>query len=179
MEIDIKIPWSSDKNLGAAYNRLMQDVRGWVCFMDHDVLQLNPNWYHMCLGAIKKVGTNAGWITGMTNLIACRRQYKLDAPKNHNILKHIRYARKEYERYGDMLCAMPEKIPLAFSGCMILTHRWAWEKVGGFPDGFTRVDNEYYRRLEHHGYERYVMPGLYMYHVYNGKHEWNKRGWFR
>jgi GT2 family glycosyltransferase len=150
----------------------MNISQDWVCFLDHDILQLNPNWYHMCLSAIKSVGYSAGWITGMTNAIACSHQFKPHAPKNANILAHIDFAKKEYNSHSNKLIMMEDNVPLPFSGFMILTHKKAWEKTGGFMDGFLGVDNDYYKKLEAAGYARYVMPGLYMYHIYGDKKRW-------
>lgn len=172
MEIEIKIPWGKDGNLGAAYNRLMRTVDDWVCFLDHDILQLNPNWYHMCLDAVTKVGHSAGWITGTTNAIACSLQHKPTAPRNHNLMAHMDFAKQQYNTHGNKLELIAPKVPLPFSGFMILTHREAWQETGGFIDGFLGVDNDYYKKIEGLGYDRYVMPGLYMYHIYGAKKRW-------
>lgn len=173
-EIEVRIPYAGDGDIGIEYNRLMEQSKDWVCFLDHDVLMLNPDWYYICIEVINRVGYSAGWITGTTNSIACHRQYKPYAPKNHNVLDHINFAKQEYAKYETTLSLMPQLIPIAFSGFMILTHKQAWKDAHGFPSGFTGVDNEYYRRLEHCGYNNYVIPGLYMYHIYDGKNQWSK-----
>jgi len=176
MEIQLIIPWgNNNKNLGKTYNRLMQYVEDWVCFLDHDILQLNPNWYHMCLNAIDRVGHKAGWITGVTNAIACAQQLCLDAPKSHRIDEHILYARRRYEIFGEKLILFDPMTRPPFSGFMILTHRKAWEISGGFPpNGFLGVDNGYHQRLLNNEFNTYIMPGLYMYHTYKLKMIWNK-----
>jgi len=174
MEIQIIVPWGANGNLGGAYNRLMQSVDDWVCFLDHDILQLNPNWYHMCLKAIDSVGHTAGWITGVTNAIACPNQYCPDAPKSNDILEHMRYAKQRYRQFNDNLFFMdPATMGLPFSGFMILTHKKAWQASGGFTDGFLGVDNIYFNNITKKGYKAYVMPGLYMYHVYGQKRAWD------
>jgi GT2 family glycosyltransferase len=174
MEIQIIVPWGSDGNLGAAYNRLMENVKDWVCFLDHDILHLNPNWYHMCKAAIKSVGHTAGWITGVTNAIACPDQLRMDAPKGGDIYTHMHFAKHCYKEHGDKLTLIDtDTMPLEFSGFMILTHKEAWEAAGGFDDGFLGVDNYYFRKLIKNDYKAYVMPGLYMYHLYGGKKQWD------
>lgn len=173
-EIQIIVPWGQTDNLGSHYNRLMQNVDDWVCFIDHDILMLNPSWYHMCLNAIKKVGHTAGWITGVTNAIACPSQLDFSAPKNDDMTTHMRRAKQLYDKHGNKLEMMdPKTIRLEFSGFMILTHKEAWERTTGFCDGFLGVDNEYYRKITNLGYDTYVMPGLYMYHLYGTKKLWN------
>ncbi len=48
-EFQIIVPWSVKKlesgshtDLGQAYNSAMAHVVDWVCFLDHDVMHLNP-----------------------------------------------------------------------------------------------------------------------------------------
>lgn len=169
MEVEVIIPWNADGNLGEAYNRAMSEAKDWVCFLDHDILNCNPKWYHMCLTAITKVGHTAGWITGKTNSIACRQQLSANAPKNDDIMAHMLYAKQLHSLYGNKLEQLPKNLSPPLSGFMILTHREAWEKCGGFTSGFLGVDNNYYRALMRAGYSAYLMPGLYMYHIYRQK----------
>ena len=179
MEIEVIIPWGSNGNLGEAYNRLMRDcVKDWVCFIDHDILNLNPDWYHLICGAVKRVGHKAGWITGTTNAIACTNQLRTDAPKGHDIIEHMAFAKKVYKENGDRLIQIdPDDTTKVgclqlFSGFMIVTHKKAWEKVGGFKNGFLGVDNEYCKSLKNNGFDLYTLPGLYMYHTYKIKSQW-------
>lgn len=174
-EIQIIVPWGQDGNLGKAYNRLMEDVHDWVCFLDHDILHLNPNWYHMCLRAIDAVGHRAGWITGVTNAIACAYQLCPNAPKSQDILQHMAFAKKLHNKNGDRLVMVDAQTKRQwFSGFMILTHKQAWKDSGGFQDGFLGVDNYYHAALARAGYNGYVMPGMYMYHTYRLKSRWNQ-----
>ena len=182
MEIQVIIPWGTKKldsdpnrtNLGEAYNRLMESVDDWVCFLDHDILQVNPMWYHMCLAAIKTIGHKAGWITGVTNRIACPYQLCTDAPKDDDIMAHMAYAKQRYQKYQANADLVDSKnIALPFSGFMILTHKKAWQDSGGFDDGFLGVDNYYHNKILAAGYNSYIMPGLYMYHIYGNKTQWN------
>jgi GT2 family glycosyltransferase len=183
MEIQVIIPYGTKKlsddtqrtNLGEAYNRLMESVDDWVCFLDHDILQVNPHWYHMCLAAVKVIGHRAGWITGVTNRIACPYQICNDAPKNDNIMAHMAYAKQRHLKHqANAHLVDKDKLVLPFSGFMILTHKKAWQDAGGFMDGFLGVDNNYHQKLLHKGYNTYVMPGLYMYHIYGNKTQWNQ-----
>lgn len=175
MEIQIIVPWGADKNLGATYNRLMLNVTDWVCFLDHDILNVNPSWYHILLSVTKHLGHDAGWITGVTNRIACPYQYCPDAPKGDDILDHMRYAKRRFTTHeANAYLIDPNAITLEFSGFMILTHRAAWEVAGGFCDGFLGVDNDYHKKLIAAEYRTYVLPGLYMYHIYGAKNQWQQ-----
>jgi GT2 family glycosyltransferase len=153
----------------------MRKVDDWVLFMDHDILHLNPHYHEVCLGVIKKVGHKAGWITCMTNRIACEDQWSREAPKCDDVMIHMRYAKYLWEKHGPMLIEMNGKKKFAgFSGFFMLTHKKAWEKVGGFIDGFLGVDNDYYKKIIKHGYKAYVMPGIYVYHIYRNKGKWGE-----
>lgn len=173
--VDVIIPWYPG-NLGKAYNDHMEGANGnWICFLDHDILMLNPSWYHMLQSAVKRVGEQAGWITGVTNRIACAEQLCNDAPTGDNILDHMAYAKKRYETYGDLLKQVNyDDTNFGFSGFMIATHKKAWQQTPGFMDGFLGVDNEYHKAVCKAGLQTYVMPGLYMYHIYKHKSLWGK-----
>jgi glycosyltransferase involved in cell wall biosynthesis len=180
MDLDVIIPWGLDGNLGEAYNRAMRNcVKDWVCFLDHDILQLNPNWYRMTCDAIRRVGYKAGWITGTTNAIACTNQLQKDAPKDHDIASHMAFAKKIHNENGDKLIQVDpddttkQNCLQLFSGFMIVTHKKAWEKVGGFGQGFLGVDNKYCVDLKRSGFDLFVMSGLYMYHIYKEKARWS------
>lgn len=169
--MEIRIPYKQDKQLGQAYNEAMETVKDWVLFLDHDVLILCPDYYDACLAAIDKVGHKAGWITGVTNRIGCPHQKMKDAPKNDDIIKHIEYARKLWDEHNNDIILFDMKTNL--SGFFMLTHKKAWEDVGGFADGFLGVDNRYCNALVEAGYDIYLMPGIYCYHLYTLKKYFN------
>jgi len=169
--MDIRIPYFENMQLGRAYNRAMKTVKDWVLFVDHDLmLPLNPHYYSICKNAINTLGHKAGWITCKTNRIACGSQLESGAPKGDNIIDHIGYAKNLWKQHKDTytLCN-----GTPFSGFFMLTHKKAWEDVGGFKDGFLGVDNDYYNKLKENGYGTYVLNGVYVYHLYKLKGKWN------
>ena len=172
IHIDIRIPYWPDKQLGMSYNHNMNSVNDWVCFLDHDVLILNPAWYDMCCDAINQLGHKAAFITAKCNGIAQGLQLCQEAPQGHDILCHMRYAKQLAQKYGSKPVLIEKKTGNQLSGFFFITHKEAWKKVGGFCHGFLGVDNDYHGRIEHHGYDAYVMPGLYMYHIYRTKAHW-------
>ena len=94
----------------------MKLIDDWVIFQDHDVLQLNPSWYHMVLKAIETLGHDAGLITGVTNLIACPMQFCPDAPQSLDLVEHMKFAKKRFKKFGFKAdIVIPEKMPLPFS----------------------------------------------------------------
>lgn len=176
LAIDTRIPYVTDKQLGAAYNIAMETVDDWVLFLDHDVLNVNPHYFEACLSAIQRVGHRAGWITCRTNRIGCPHQLDKTAPQGDDIMAHMAHAGKLWQQYGDKLQMIDTtqtiKPANKFSGLFILTHKEAWEKAGKFKDGFLGVDNDYYDKIIKAGYKSYVLPGIYVYHIYHNKKKW-------
>jgi len=167
MDIEVVIPYSLDGNLGAEYNRIMENIKDWVLFLDHDILILNKHWYRACVDAINRHGHKAGWISCMTNRIYCPDQKCGVDVNNDNICFHIDVANGLWSKHNNK--TYPPNSGVPFSGFFILTHKKAWEDAGGFTDGFLGVDNDYYNKITGKGYETYIMPGIYSYHIYNKK----------
>ena len=174
MNIPVIIPWRTDDNLGKACNDICSQIQDWVLLLDHDVLMLNPEWYKISCRAAEKIGHKSGWISGTTGANFTRSPTQTDhtAPRKHDIIEHIKHAKQAYLKHGENI--KKYKGGTVFSGFMILTHRKAWETVGGFVEGpRLPVDSQYHYRLIKHGYEAHVLPGLYMYHIHAHKKVWH------
>lgn len=176
--MDIIIPYFEDMQLGRAYNLAMERVKDWVLFVDHDLmLPLNPYYFTACKNAINELGHKAGWITCKTNKIACEVQRMNGAPQEDNMIKHMKFAKRLWTEHGMSytICNNGNKRKgTPFSGFFMLTHKKAWEDVGGFKDGFLGVDNDYYYKLIKNGYDTYVLNGVYVYHLYHQKKKWKE-----
>jgi GT2 family glycosyltransferase len=169
----IAVPYWPEKELGRSYNYHMRHFSGdWICFQDHDVLQVNPNWFRMACKAVAKAGKEAGMITCVTNAIAQGLQLRMDAPSDHNVVSHMRFAKKVEQEKGWEPKEVTRQPNNQFSGFFFITHKKAWLDVGGFKNGFLGVDNYYHADVEHRGYKSYVIEGLYAYHMYRTKAEW-------
>jgi hypothetical protein len=168
MNIDVCIPYKENRQLGQAYNRLMKQSKGWVLFLDHDVLLLNQNWYYICQACIKRYGEEAGWITGVTNRIGCHWQrpgIEIDKD-NDDIGYHLKMSKKIYDENQGSYFEPADYAP--FSGFFILTNKTVWEMVGGFENGWL-ADNPYDEAVRKGGYKRVVMKELYCYHIKDKK----------
>jgi len=178
--MDIRIPYFENMELGKAYNIAMESVKDWVLFIDHDImLATNPYYFNACKAAIYELGHKAGWITCVTNRIAAEPQLSKGAPIGNDIIEHMGHAKKLWTEHNGSVLKINEgkrtndglDFP-GFSGFFMLTHKKAWKDVGGFKDGFLGVDNDYYHKLLKHGYDTYVMQGIYVYHIYREKMRW-------
>ena len=174
--IEVVIPYEPCKNAGIAYNRAMDRAHDWVLIMDHDLFLCNPSWYEIFLDAIIRLGHKAGWISAVTNRIPFGPQKSQGCPAiSDNLIDHIRWAEKVWNDHGS---ATVQNNGYGYCGFTILTHKEAWQKVGGFPEdqGF-HVDGNYAKKIYEAGYGMYIMPGNYVYHLHDRKNEvwkWNK-----
>ncbi len=167
--IDVRIPFSPEGNLAYAYNWAMESsLANWILLLDQDVFMCNPDWYHICLDATKKLkNTNAGLITCVTNGIhkANKTPQKADIiEKSDRINKHIEVAQTLYAKYGNEL----KKIEWEYiTGFFMLVRKCAWEQVKfkQLTEGdLGKIDWDFSTRLLKHNFEMYVLPGLYVYH---------------
>lgn len=170
--IDVKIPYEPNNGLAMAYNRSMESTDAeWVLFLDHDLFICNPNWYEMCLDAIRQLkGKKVGWITAKCNRIGGIPQKHIPPEDNNDIGYHIEIAKKLYKEKGNQISQTHHDL----SGFFILTNKTAWRTVGGFKHmnkTIFGIDNEYRRCLAEGGFGLYVMEGLYFYHLYKHKIE--------
>ena len=172
MHIDVVIPYEPYKQLGKAYNRIMDKADDWVLFLDQDLYLCNPNWYQMCITWIENYGEQAGWITCFTNRLGHTMQIFNSAPESNDMTDHIRFAEMLWHSNGDAvtdISHMPDG--MLASGFFMLTNKKVWNEVGGFADGFLGIDNDYHKKIVANGYKLLRLDGLYIYHNYSRIHE--------
>lgn len=165
------IVYGLTKDLGLVYNELMEKAQTeWVLFLDHDLFICNPLWYRLSCHAIKEC-KNAGLISAVCNRLAADRYAQVLPPPidSNNLEDHVRHARSLQQQFGTRCIRVgPEAAP--FSGFFILTSKTVWRAVGGFKTtGFLGVDDNYSGKILAHGYHRYVIQGLYFYHMRQAK----------
>jgi GT2 family glycosyltransferase len=163
VKIDVMIPYEPGGKLGWDYNRIMKEAKhDWVLLLDHDVfLSLNPNWYHICQQVIENE-KNVGIFTCKTNAHHSNTgQQDPDAPESNDILEHIEFSRKIWDRY-QYSCSDMGKI----SGFFMLVNKIAWQKAGGFPGkAMFKEDWGFSRKVKQAGYRLSLINGLYVYHL--------------
>jgi GT2 family glycosyltransferase len=158
--IECRIPYSEDGNLGAEYNRIMEDTEAdIVMLLDHDVLLLNPHWHHI-LSYIFAKNPKAGMVTCYTNNIGTKAQLPSNCPPNHDIRQHRAYARAIWEKNKYSTTPIPHA-----SGMLLALRKECWKDVGMFIDGFFKVDIDYSRRVDASKWQMLRANGLYVYHI--------------
>jgi len=176
IKLDICISYNQDKKkLADEYNKYLDQAQDWVCLLDHDAMFLHPKWHFILLRAIEVLGKDMGFGTCITNNIGHKFQMAPNCPPGDDIEKHKKYAiQNEIDNrrnYRNCIEANP------LSGVIMLTHKEAWKKAGGFRDvnyGILGIDNNYFKRIRAAGYTPYVLNDTYVYHGY--KRDWKKKG---
>ena len=159
------IPFDLAGNVGAAYNRALESApaNGWVTFLDHDALLLNPFWARMLAEvhancAVRKIGLLTCW----TNAIGRTGQLDEGAPAGRDINAHRLRAIELWERWG---CRVSE-IEGRASGVMLSVYRPAWQKSGKFSErGLFRVDWMFSDAIRRAGWKIGRLDGLYAFHL--------------
>ena len=162
MLLDVRIPYSTKRDLGDAYNKAIESSSSdWVLLLDHDVfLAVNPKWYEMCVQTIhshspdlatcwtNKTGSALSWIA-----------YQ-DSPDSADIKDHIATAKAVYDQYGSSVTEIEKA-----TGFFMLINKKTWGKVGGFQVGsIQETDWKYCDKLRASNHKILRMDGLYVYH---------------
>lgn len=172
MRVWIRTPFSTDKNLGQAYNQEMAMIPDGdaACFIDgdlmflthdygailHDYANLYPNSVLVC--RLNRINTKA---TG---------QIDVHAPQTSDIADHIRYAETKSKSRAVTPIVMPP-----VSGTLMLIPKSVWNKVkfaeqqpyeDRGPNNLLGVDNDWTNRVRATGINILTMEGLYCWHTY-------------
>lgn len=168
-------PYRADKNLGAAYNEVIDRLRpdDWIALIDHDAMFTTPIWHPQIEAAIKHNPDYALFV-GCTNRIGCgwMKAPGVD-PNNFDMLYHRRVGRDLAAKHGSEIRdvteweSQPSGRPL--SGVLMVTSKKAWAEVLGFKHGFLTVDNNFHKRIRDADHRVGLMLGVYVFHVYRAK----------
>lgn len=177
MKIHFSIPWSTDKNIGRAYNEFMQMIPSdddFACFIDGDAMFLHP-FFGKQLEEIIRNYPHCGIFTATTNRIGQSWQRAGDWDSN-DIAQHRIINEQIMSQYYSVCTHIPSSASRRLmSGVLILIKKSAWKKVGGFKNGLLGVDNELHISAEKAGEKIMLMKGVYLYHWYRGGDVTNKK----
>lgn len=159
------IAFDTERNLGRAYNRMMQRLEAddWCVFLDHDAIWTTRFWYSQLLAAIA-ANPDGGLFTACTNRIGRKEQIAPGCPQGHDMREHFAFGDRLYHQCGSSVRDMTGGNPI--SGVVMCLSKSTWEKMGGFSEGFFGVDNNAHWAMKRIGKKVYLLPGLYVYHWY-------------
>jgi len=173
MNIWYNIPWSSEKDLGKAYNDFMRLIPNddYACFIDRDAMFLTP-FYGKQLIDIVNANKDCGIFVAKANRIGCQWQREPKMWDELDMGKHIQKATELFTTKYDE-CTEVSTPPIGgnyLGGFLMLVSKKVWEKVGGFKEGIGMlgVDNELHYAAQRHNEKILLMNGVYLYHWYRG-----------
>lgn len=157
------IPFSLERNLGAAYNAEMARLHDddWAVFIDHDaIVGLTRDWFRVVAEAVAFL-PQAGAFVAVTNRIDAvwQRAAEVD-PNNHDIGYHTAAALARLTQ-RTLLDITETK---GFGGVCFAVSKTAWRAAGGFADGLLCVDHSLHFGLQRAGKRVYLLEALYVYH---------------
>jgi hypothetical protein len=163
------IPYDDERNLGKAYNQVMELLPedGWAVLLDHDAMFTTPEWHRQISSVIAQ--RPEGCFTVKTNRIKCPyQQTAIDGVmvdiKNHDYLYHRQIGAKLLDN-KNLTDVTDDREP---SGLVFVMSKQAWRDAGGFAEGLHYVDRTMWLALKLSGRRIYLIEGLYVYHYHRG-----------
>jgi GT2 family glycosyltransferase len=166
MKIHYSTPFSTEKNIGKAYNEFMETVPegDFVCLRDGDTLFLRPDWGKQIDAIIKDNAHKFKLISCVTNRLRADHQlYNNRFSNDGNISNHLNIANDLYEMYYD------EVLPTSYvAGLCLIFNKDTWKAVGGFRENSILFDKEFNTdiRAKFGGNPIGIAKGLYLFHLY-------------
>lgn len=162
MTLHTLMPFSLERNLGAAYNEAMELLPegDWAVLLDHDMMLTTREWYRQ-LHEVIAFKPDAGCFTAVTNRIGAKWQRAEESSRGcHDMVTHraIGAARLDQRWLKDITDTK------GFGGVLMCLSKTAWRAAGGFADGLLCVDHSIHFRLRDAGYRIYLLESLYVYH---------------
>jgi GT2 family glycosyltransferase len=158
-------PYSTEKNLGKAYNQAMSMIPDgdWACLMDYDTMFLTSDC-GMILDEYAKLLPDAGLLTCYTNRIHPKADQQLlgEVSTDFYVLTHYEIA-KQQRNFLYQYTELSREV----SGFLMMVNKSTWEDCKFNESGkCLGVDNEYCWALFDKGKKIYRMDGLYVWHTY-------------
>ena len=172
MRVWIRTPFSTEKNLGKAYNEEMQMIPEGdaACFIDGDLMFLTHD-YGNILNDYGNLYPNSVLVCRM-NRINAKATGQIDqyAPTTSDIADHIKHANSLSSSRAVTRVQMPP-----VSGALMVVPKSVWNKIkfaeqqpyeDRGPFNLLGVDNDWTNRVRAAGIEILTMEGLYCWHTY-------------
>ena len=165
MKIHYSTPFSTEKNIGKAYNEFCELVPDgdWICLRDGDSLLMRPNWGQQIEDIIKNNGDKFKLIGCMTNRLRADHQlYRSRFSNDENITNHLNIADDLYDMHYDTVEATSY-----VAGLCLIFSKETWKQVK-FRENSILFDKEFNTdiRARFGGNPIGIAKGLYLFHLY-------------
>lgn len=159
--------WASDKNIGRAYNQIIEQAKDWVCFTDGDAMFLYKWWGKQLEDIIKKYEKrHVGMYTCMTNRVFNKSQLiggKMS--ENFDLQYHNKLAANLAASQYDIVTPLTKQ--QRTSGVLMLVNPKASNVQFREGIGLAGVDNFFHTDLMRAGWKVMLMKGVYIFHKYD------------
>lgn len=164
------IPYSTEKNIGAYYNSVMNNLpndEDFACFVDGDTIFTTSDFGNQISDVVKKY-PECRFFTCYTNRVGCKIQIcPIIDRDNNDIEYHRNMGKLLQDNYWDLCDDISELEPgTLISGMLMLVRKDLWKEVGGFKSGMLSVDNDFHLKCISKKEPVYLMKGVYIYHWY-------------
>lgn len=166
MKIEIKIPYSREKNLGKSYNEAFCSVgeEDWLCIHDYDTQFLLPDTINHLYTYVEQ-NPEAGILTCMTNRVSPLSRMQLlggTINEDADMRRHYMLAENQAKRLY-----RTQVINRDISGFLMLISKKTWNRVKFKEDGgCLGIDTAYGRALRATGKKIILMEAVYVFHFY-------------
>lgn len=164
--IHVATPYSTDKNLGAAYNNFIKLIpeEDWICLIDYDVLFLLPQTISHFYKYIE-LYPECDLFTCYANRSHENSRQQLLAGKissNADMYYHIDLAKKQESNLYKAT-----ELKGNISGFLMILSKKLWNEIKFIDNGKSLgVDTDYSNRLAEKDKRVYRMDGVYVWHTY-------------
>lgn len=167
MKIWYSNPYSTEKNIGKAYNDFCEIVpndEDWIVLQDGDICFLTSKWGRQIEETIKLYGNHFDLITCQTNRLGRPFQrYKGEFSENFDMKYHTELAVKlENENWCKIKDITNTK---KVAGMLMIFKKSLWNETK-FNENDIAFDDTWSKELIKKGYKFGMMTGLYVWHSY-------------
>ena len=163
MKVHYSTPFSTEKNIGKAYNEYMKTVPDgdWVCIRDGDTLFLTANWGAQIEAIVNRHKESFGVISCVTNRLRGTHQLHNNTfSEEANISKHVEIANHLQEDYFDEV-----HTTTSIAGLCMIFSKDTW-KANKFKENSLHFDSQFCLDIKNKGGKIGIARGLYLFHLY-------------
>lgn len=159
-------PFSTEKNIGKAYNEFCENVPDgdWICLQDGDMMYLTPDWGAQIEQVVNTYGNRFDLIGCITNRLGRSIQLAEGVDyNNHDMKYHYKIAQKiSQDNFGKVEDITKKRY---IAGMFMLFPKTTWQK-NKFPENDPAFDDAFSKSITKAGGKLGLMTGLYVYHAY-------------
>lgn len=162
MKIRYITPFSTEKNIGKAYNEAIQELPDdcYVVLRDGDTMFLTPDWGNQ-IDRIIADNPEYSVITCMTNRLGLKECLPYGLLNDSSIDLQIYMAETQWRMHNTTV-----KPGTVAPGMLMIFHKSVWNRACGFKENSILFDREFSAAVIKSGGKIGIAMGLYIFHLY-------------